>query len=92
MGMTFERNPEVEAAPLNEEAILFDPNSSKFFMLNSTSAFIWEQLSTPISIDRLATAIADNFADVTPENAIVDVRDTLKQLVSMDLVVATGDA
>jgi len=92
MGTTFERNQEVEAAPLNEEAILFDPNSSKFFMLNSTSAFIWEQLSSPVSIEGIASAITENFADVTPENAVVDVRDTVEQLVSMDLVVASGGA
>lgn len=91
MGKTFERNQQVEAAPLNEEAILFEPNSSKFFMLNSTSAFIWEQLSTPVSIERIATAIADNFADVTPQNAVADVRNTVEELVSMDLVVASGD-
>lgn len=91
MGMTFQRNQEVEAAPLNEEAILFHPSSSKFFMLNSTSAFIWNQLATPVTIERIATAIADNFAEVTPENAIVDVHDTVEQLVSMDLVVATDD-
>lgn len=90
MEMTFERNQEVEAAPLNEEAILLDPTSSKFFMLNSTSAFVWEQLSTPATIEGIATAIVDNFAEVTPETAIADVRSTVEELVSMNLVVATG--
>ena len=92
MEKTFEQNQEVEASPLNEEAILFDPTSSNFFMLNSTSTFIWEQLSTPVTIERIATAIAERFADVTPEKAIVDARDTVEKFVSMDLVVATGDA
>ena len=92
MGMTFERNQEVEASPLNEEAILLDPTSSKFFMLNSTSAFIWGQLSTPATVERIATAIVDTFADVTPEAATADVRSTLEELVSMNLAVATGDS
>jgi hypothetical protein len=91
MEKTFEQNKEVEAAPLNEEAILLDPTSSKFFMLNSTSAFVWEQLSTPATIEGIATAIVDNFADVTKENAIADVSTTVEELVSMNLVVATGD-
>jgi hypothetical protein len=90
MEKTFEQNKEVEAAPLNEEAILLDPTSSKFFMLNSTSAFVWEQLSTPATIEGIATAIVDNFADVTKENAIADVSTTVEELVSMNLVVATG--
>jgi hypothetical protein len=91
MAMTFKQNQEVEAAPLNEEAILLDPISSNFFMLNSTSAFVWEQLSTPATIEGIATAIVDNFADVTKENAIADVSTTVEELVSMNLVVATGD-
>ena len=92
MEETFEQNQEVEASPLNEEAILFDPTSTNFFMLNSTSTFIWEQLSTPVTIERIATAIAENFANVTPEKAIVDARDTVEKFVSMDLAIATGDA
>lgn len=92
MGMTFEQNQEVEAAPLNDEAILLDPTSSKFFMLNSTSAFVWEQLSTPATIEDIATAIVGTFADVTPEAAIADVSSTLDELVSKNLVIATGDS
>jgi hypothetical protein len=92
MGMTFERNQEVEAAPLNEEAILLDPTSSKFFMLNSTSAFIWDQLSRPATVERIATAIVDTFGDVTPETAMADVRNSVEELVAMNLVVATGDS
>jgi len=92
MGTTFERNQEVEASPLNEEAILLEPVSSKFFMLNSTSAFIWEQLSAPATIEQIATAIVDTFADVTPETATADARSTLEELVSMNLVVATDDS
>jgi hypothetical protein len=92
MAMTFERNKEVEAAPLNEEAILLDPTSSQFFMLNSTSAFIWDQLSTPATIERIATAVVDTFADVTHETATTDVSTTLEELVSKNLVIATGDA
>lgn len=92
MGMTFQQNQEIEAAPLNEEAILLDPASAKFFMLNSTSAFIWEQLSTPATIEGIATAMVDTFADVTLEHAVADVHNTVEELVSMNLVVATADS
>jgi len=90
MGKTFERNQEVEAAPLNEEAILFHPASTKFFMLNSTSAFVWDQLATPATVEGIATAVVNNFANVTPENAISDVRSTVEEFVALDLVRA-GD-
>ncbi len=92
MEKTFQRNQEVEAAPLDEESILYDPGSSKFFMLNSTSAFIWEQLATPVTVEGIATAIGDAFEEITPEGALSDVRDTVDELVSMDLVAVVGDS
>jgi hypothetical protein len=36
--------------------------------------------------------MVDTFADVTPETAMADVSSTLDELVSKNLVVATGDS
>lgn len=91
MDRTFARNPRIEAAPLNEEAILLDPATSKFFMLNRTSAFIWERLSAPSTADSLAGEICKSFENVTPADALKDVRATLEEMLSMELVV-TQDA
>ena len=87
MDRTFQKNPKVEAAPLNEEAILFDPTSSKFFMLNRTSSFIWERLSAPKTAELLAGELCNSFEDVEMAQALKDVRATLDQMLSMDLVV-----
>lgn len=88
MDRTFQKNPKVEAAPLNEEAILFDPTSSKFFMLNRTSSFIWEHLSAPKTAESLAGELCNSFENVEMAEALKDVRATLDQMLSMDLVVA----
>ena len=86
--MIYERNQGVEAAPLNDEAILLDPATSKFFMLNRTSSFIWDHLSTPSSAESLADAICTSFDDVALPDALNDVRTTLDEMMSMGLVVS----
>src|SRR5262245_61416944 len=37
------RNPGIEEAPLQEELMLFDPKSGRFYMLNPTMAFLWKR-------------------------------------------------
>jgi hypothetical protein len=92
MNPTFHRNQQIESAPLNEEAILLDPATSKFFMLNSTSSFIWEHLSTPSTPESLANEICMFFDNVTPENALKDVRAALDEMRSLGLVVSKDTA
>jgi coenzyme PQQ synthesis protein D (PqqD) len=88
MGRTYERNQGVEAAPLNEEAILLDPATSKFFMLNRTSSFIWDRLATPTTAELLAGAICQSFDNVDMPDALRDVRATLDEMQSMGLVLS----
>lgn len=92
MDRTFQRNPRVEAAPLNEEAILLDPATSKFFMLNRTSSFIWERLSTPSTAESLANEICKSFDNVAMPDALNDVRAALEEMLSMGLVVTNDSA
>ena len=89
MARTFQRNPKVEGAPLNEEAILLDPATSKFFMLNSTCSFIWDRLVTPATAESLATELCKSFDNVAQADALSDVRTTLDEMVSLDLVLAS---
>jgi hypothetical protein len=92
MDLTFQRHQRVEAAPLNEEAILLDPATSKFFMLNSTSSFIWEHLSTPTTAESLAGELCKAFDNVAMPQALNDVRAALDEMLSMGLVVTNKSA
>jgi hypothetical protein len=92
MNRMFQQNPRVEAAPLNEEAILFDPTGSKFFMLNSTSSFIWGRLTSPSTAESLASDICKHFDNIAPADAMKDVQSTLEQMLSMELVVVKDAA
>ena len=91
MEPTFERNQQIESAPLDEENILVDPATSKFFMLNKTSSFIWERLLTPCTVESLAGEISEHYRDVTREDALNDVQKAMEQMMSEGLVVSAGD-
>jgi hypothetical protein len=81
----------MEGTPLNDEAILLNPATSKFFMLNRTSSFIWDRLSKPTTAESLATQICESFDNIAPADALNDVKTTLDEMLSLDLVI-TGDA
>ena len=89
MSRKFQRNQQIEAAPLNEEAILLDPATSKFFMLNSTSSFIWNQLSAPSTAEALADEICKSFENTSPATALKDVEVALDEMLSMRLIVSS---
>ena len=81
----FSRNADIELAPLQGKAILFNAQQNKFCVLNKTSAFIWTQLETPASAEDLARGIVDRFDGVSNDDALTDVRQALDEFVSLDL-------
>ena len=89
MKRIYKQNPNVEGAPLNEEAILFDPTSTNFFMLNRTSSLIWESLAEPSTVEALAGRICSEFDDVLSDVALQDVESTLDQMLSLGLITST---
>jgi hypothetical protein len=80
----------VEAAPLQGESILYDPESKRFFVLNRTAAFVWERLESPAVVEDLAAAVCGAFQAVELEAARSDVRGTLVQMVELGLVEPVG--
>lgn len=80
------QNPDIEAAELKGELLLLNNASSKFYVMNSTAAFIWEKLATPTSEDELASAFCGKFSDAFPEQARQDVNETLKNMREYGLI------
>lgn len=76
----------VEAAPLQGDAILYHPESKRFFMLNATAAWVWDRLDQPARTEDLAAGLCDAFQGVEVGAARRDVQETLEQLVEMSLV------
>ena len=70
------------------EAILFHPQKSQFVVLNRTSAFLWSALEKPSTAEVLAAGICQSFSGVALPQALTDVEQTLKEFVSLDVVLA----
>jgi hypothetical protein len=86
-GQLLQQNAAVEAAPLQQETILFHPQFNRFCILNRTSSFIWNRVRSPMSAEQIAEELSASFSGVTPADAFKDVLTTLSELVTLDLVI-----
>ena len=85
--MTLRRNPEIEAAPLKDELLLFNGSANKFFVMNVTAAFLWERLREPAGEEALAEALCASFSGIAAHQALADVRQTVKSMLDLGLLV-----
>ncbi len=81
------RNPQVEEAPLQEELMIFDPQSSRFFVLNRTMTFVWRRCDGSRAVAEMVDELRNEFADVDRATAEGDVKKALGELASLGLVV-----
>ena len=89
--MLLVRNPDVEAAPLKDELLLYCSKTSKFFVMNDTAAFLWKKLESPASEQQLADGLRAAFTPVSAEQALEDVRRTVREMLALELI-RTQDA
>jgi hypothetical protein len=88
--MRFQQNVGVEAAPLQDEMILFHSPSKQFCVLNRTSSFIWAQLKEPVTIEEIARRLQDSFGDVPHTDVVSDVDMAVQTMLSMGLIIDGG--
>lgn len=81
------RNPKIEEAPLEKELMLFDPESSRFFVLNRTMAFIWRCWDEKLTPAAIVQRLSVEFEGVDPVAAEADVRGALEDMISKKLLV-----
>jgi coenzyme PQQ synthesis protein D (PqqD) len=83
----FRRNPGVEEAPLQGELMLFDPGTSKFFVLNGTMSFVWRRCDGEHTVESMLSDLPAEFQDVDQSAAEEDLRRALSELDSLGLLV-----
>ena len=86
------RNPKIEEAPLQGELMLFDPATSKFFVLNRTMAFLWRKCDGTQSLSAIAATLATEFSDVDTVVAEVELRQAVEELLGLGLLVRESGA
>jgi hypothetical protein len=90
MQQLFQQKTGIETAALQRDAVLFNAETNRFCVLNSTSSFIWEKLQAPASVDALTQEVVTSFAGVSVDQARQDVVATIDKLVSFDLAACVG--
>ena len=88
MTVTYARRPIIEAAPMQDETILFDPEQNRFCVLNHTAALLWTKLDVPATGEQLSAMLCDEFAELTLDRAAGDVACALQTLQDLSLVQA----
>jgi hypothetical protein len=81
------RNPNVEEAPLQGELMIFDPQSSLFFVLNRTMTFVWRRCDGTHGIAEMVDELRSEFSEIDRETAEGDLKKALGELASLGLVV-----
>jgi hypothetical protein len=80
------RNPRIEEAPLQKDLMLFDPESSKFYVLNPTMAFVWRHCDGARSMTQIAESLEGEFSDVDRGRAETDVKVAVEELEQLGLL------
>ena len=86
MVTTYRRNPTVEAAPLQDETILFDPEAKQFCVLNGTAGILWDCLAEPATIEDLCRALTERCEGVEEVAVMEDVRSAIARMFEYQLV------
>ncbi len=73
------------ARRVDDEVVILDVSSGRYFGLNDVGACIWDRLEHDCAHDDLVDAVVDSY-DVDRARASVDVADLVDQLVDRGLV------
>ena len=85
---TVRKNPTIEEAPLQGELMLFDPSTSRFFVLNRTMAYVWKECETRHGVNSLVDGLLMEFAGGDVGAMREDVESALNELLAAGLVTA----
>ena len=82
----FVRCAAIEEAPLSADLMLFDPGTSRFFVLNPTMALVWRQCDGQHTLSSMLDAIRVEFDDADPATVEHDVRKAVNELEMLGLI------
>lgn len=86
MSEIYRRNASIEESPLQGDLMLFDPDQSKFFVLNPSMAYLWQHCDGNTPLQALLDKVPETFAGALESDYADDMRVAVKDLLSMGLV------
>jgi Coenzyme PQQ synthesis protein D (PqqD) len=87
-GTTLQRTDRAVHGDLPEETVLLDVDAGTAVRLNSTGAWIWEQLAQPRKVGELASGLAERF-EIDEGRALGDVVAFAREMERRELLAAS---
>ncbi|HEX2827005.1 MAG TPA: PqqD family protein [Burkholderiales bacterium] len=82
----------LEAAPIQDGAVLYNLKTSKFIMLNKSAAALWTELATQQTHEQLAAVLQRAFTGVTPAQAERAAAQAVEDMQALEIVSVSGAA
>lgn len=83
--MRYVRSEKALATPVDDELVMFDAESGKYYGLNEVATAIWERLAKPHTLEELVDGLTAEF-DVAPEQCREEVAAFIPRLVERGLL------
>jgi len=83
---TFKHAPNTAWRRIDDEAVVLDLRTSVYYSLNDTAAFVWERVGEGLNAEQIAQRLVEEF-DPSPESALRDVEELLRDLRKNELIV-----
>ncbi len=78
-------NPDVQATTMDEETVLLDLSTGRYYTLNRVGSLIWERCTGTQTISDIHAVLCDRF-EVAPERALDDLVTLVSQLTQEGLL------
>ena len=88
MNTTYVATAGLETAPLQDGSVLYNLKTGKFIMLNRSAAFLWTELSTPVTADELLRRVYTAFTGLQSDTAQKEIGQALTQFRDLELASA----
>ena len=73
------------ARQVDDETVILDLSSGRYFALNTVGTFIWDRLENECSEEELVDAVVERF-EIDRVNAAKDAAELIQQLYDRDLL------
>lgn len=87
MAEFYQRLARIEESPLQGDLMLFDPEKSRFFVLNSTMAYLWRNCDGATSYKKIIDSVHTDFSDADAARVANEMQTALTELITLGLVV-----
>lgn len=73
------------ASAIDDEVVMFDADTGKYYGLNSVAAAVWNQLEEPKNVDEICEQLITEF-EIEKEQCVAEVLDFLPHLKEKGLI------